>query len=219
MKRYIVTTFIIIEAALYVAFMAMDLSAYSGSTIVLKYIGILLCVLFAVFCSFRGGEKLIPVALIFTAVADIFLLVIDKYYTVGILFFIVVQSIYLFYLFKETGKIWIPVRAACLAAAVVIVAVAGLINGQNVVAGIYFSMILVNMAMSWVFGGKMPRLFALGLTLFVCCDICVGLHNLNWLIPAGLYEFTRIGMWMFYLPSQVMIALSMLKERGSDEKK
>ncbi|MCC8141141.1 MAG: lysoplasmalogenase [Lachnospiraceae bacterium] len=218
MKRYTILTFVIIEAALYIVFMTMDLLPYSGSTIIIKYIGILLCLLFSVLCAFRGGERLIPIALIFTAIADIFLLVIDNYYTVGILFFLVVQSIYLFYLFKETGKIWIPVRIVCLILAVLILWLTGLFNGQNLVAGIYFSMILVNMVMSWTYGKNVPRLFALGLTLFVCCDICVGLYNLYWLLPDGLYAFTRIGMWMFYLPSQVLIALSMIKGKRQDER-
>ncbi len=216
MKRQIIITFVIVEIVLYLVFMTMDLSAYSGSTIVLKYIGILLCLAFSVLCAVRGGKKLIPAALIFTAAADFFLLVIDRYYAVGILFFLVVQSIYLFYLYKETEKIWIPVRIACIALVVVILWLTHLMSGLNLEAGIYFSMILVNMVMSWTYGKKMPRLFALGLSLFVCCDICVGLYNLYWMLPDGLYEFTRIGMWMFYLPSQVLIALSMLRR---EEKK
>ncbi len=211
MKRQITITFVAAEVVLYIVFMTMDLLAYGGSTIVLKYIGILLCLFFSVLCAFRGGEKLIPVALIFTAIADFFLLVIDNYYIVGLLFFLVVQSIYLFYLYRKTEKIWIPVRIVCLIAVVVVLVIANLLNGQNLVAGIYFSMILVNMAMSWVFGKKVRRLFAVGLTLFVCCDICVGFYNLSWLLPTGIYGFTRIGMWMFYLPSQVLIALSMIK--------
>ena len=46
-------------------------------------------------------------------------------------------------------------------------------------------------------------LFAWGLALFVCCDICVGACNLG-LATA----FTWWGSWLFYLPSQVLIVLS-----------
>ncbi len=211
MKRYISITFIIIEAALYIIFMTLDLSAYSGSTIVLKYIGILLCVAFSVFCAIRGGAKLIPVALAFTAVADFFLLVLNQYYAIGLIFFLVVQAIYLFYLYRETGKIWIPARIICAGLIVLLLWVLHMLSGVNLEAGIYFSLILINMAMSWTRGGRAGRLFAVGLTLFVCCDICVGLYNLYGMLPDGLYAFTSIGMWMFYLPSQVLIALSMLQ--------
>ena len=37
----------------------------------------------------------------------------------------------------------------------------------------------------------------------LCCDLCVGAFHL------GLWTgFTRIGMWLFYLPSQMLIVLS-----------
>lgn len=58
------------------------------------------------------------------------------------------------------------------------------------------------------------RLFSLGLLLFILCDINVGLCNLPRLVTInkGIYEtvhnFTKIGMWLFYLPSQVIISLS-----------
>ena len=51
----------------------------------------------------------------------------------------------------------------------------------------------------------------LGLLLFVGCDVCVGLHNLAGL-PVPLSAFAQVGMWLFYLPSQVLIVLSIPKE-------
>ena len=59
-------------------------------------------------------------------------------------------------------------------------------------------------------GGR-GRMFGLGLLLFVGCDVCVGLHNLAGL-PAPLSAFAQVGMWLFYLPSQVLIVLSIPKE-------
>ena len=56
------------------------------------------------------------------------------------------------------------------------------------------------------------RLFVLGLVLFFCCDLCVGVHNAPGLFPAGLTAFARVGMWLFYLPAQVLITLSGLPE-------
>lgn len=56
------------------------------------------------------------------------------------------------------------------------------------------------------------RAFSAGLVLFVCCDLCVGLQNLS-AFPSRvrarrLFAFARVGMWLFYLPSQVLITLS-----------
>ncbi len=211
MRKQEILPFLITETGLYAVFMTLDLLGRGEQTIVLKYAGILLCVLFSIVSAYRGGEKLLPFALLFTAAADWFLLVLDRYYMTGIFFFLLVQSIYLFYLYRETGKLWLPVRAAFLPLVVVLLGVTGLFSPENLEAGFYFSLILVNMSLSWTRKGRRARLFSAGLSLFVLCDLCVGLHNLSWLIPDGLAAFTRIGMWLFYLPSQVLITLSMSK--------
>ena len=50
---------------------------------------------------------------------------------------------------------------------------------------------------------RRDRRFAAGLALLLCCDLCIGAFHL------GLFSgFTRIGMWLFYLPSQVLVVLS-----------
>ena len=54
--------------------------------------------------------------------------------------------------------------------------------------------------------------FAVGLCLFIGCDVCVGIYNLSSFIDVGLTaraaETFVFLSWTFYLPSQVMIALS-----------
>ena len=81
----------------------------------------------------------------------------------------------------------------------------------NLLAAVYFSQLLSNTALSWTLRGAPWRRFALGLTLFVGCDACVGLFNA---LPAHspLYPAVSVGMWLFYLPSQVLIALSAKEE-------
>ena len=65
---------------------------------------------------------------------------------------------------------------------------------------------------AWTRRGRQRRIFAAGLTLFAGCDLCVGLFNV--LPPsAPLYPVSSVGMWFFYLPSQVLIALSALPEK------
>ena len=54
---------------------------------------------------------------------------------------------------------------------------------------------------------------ALGLTLFVGCDLCVGLFNARLSGSLPLHLLVYLGMWFFYLPSQVLIALSALPEK------
>lgn len=57
-------------------------------------------------------------------------------------------------------------------------------------------------------------LFLIGLILFFLCDMMVGIYNMSgyFTFSSETYRFllqiSGIGMWMFYLPGQVMITLS-----------
>lgn len=75
----------------------------------------------------------------------------------------------------------------------------------------YFLNLCINTAEAFTLG-KTHRVFATGLLLFVCCDLCVGAYNLD-LLP----NLTFPGMWFFYLPSQVLIVLS--QETGDTDDK
>ena len=64
-------------------------------------------------------------------------------------------------------------------------------------------------------GERLPvpeRLFAAGLWLFLLCDVCVGLRNQPSLLP-GLAGAAQAGMWLFYLPGQVLLVLSGFPKR------
>jgi len=65
---------------------------------------------------------------------------------------------------------------------------------------LYFSQLVSSTLLAW---SVRRWIFAAGLTLFVCCDLCVGMFNLG-----ILRAFSSVGMWLFYLPSQVLIVLS-----------
>ena len=60
--------------------------------------------------------------------------------------------------------------------------------------------------------GRRYLCFSLGLCLFIGCDLCVGLHDLSLFLSGTgtgpLFSFARVGMWLFYLPSQVLLTLS-----------
>jgi hypothetical protein len=65
---------------------------------------------------------------------------------------------------------------------------------------------------------------AVGLTLFLCCDTVIGLSFLNGYLPVGestalhrvIHWLTHPGFdpaWAFYLPSQMLLAVSLLPKR------
>ena len=189
-----------LECLLYAVFLTLDLTGRGGQTIWLKYGGILLCLLYALLCALLGGDKLVLPALLFTAGADWFLLVRGDHLILGVALFLVVQTLYLIRLRRMgvDAHLWLRTMTALFMGLAVYIF--GLISPLTILVALYFSQLVSNAILAW----KGRRwLFAIGLTLFVCCDICVGMFNLG-----ILYSFASVGMWLFYLPSQVLIVLS-----------
>ncbi len=210
MDRRVVRIFLAVEAVLYAAFLAMDVLDLAGPDVAVKYASILLCLGFSAWCAGRGGDRLVLPALALTALADFLLLVADRYYAVGVLIFLGVQSVYLVRLRLASRRSWYLLRAGVPLLAALALYALGQATPLNLLAGLYFSQLLVNTLAAWTLAGKKWRVFAAGLTLFICCDLCVGAFNSPGLIPDPLYPFVRVGMWFFYLPSQVLIAMSAL---------
>lgn len=199
--------FLAVQSLIWLLFLLLDLG--HGETTLLKYASIVLCLLFALLECAQGGDPLVGAALFFTLAADTFLLLLDSHYALGILLFCVVQALYLIRLARATGgqTLW-PLRLALLAAAPLPLRALGLLNGVNLLALFYFLNFLCNVVLSFRAKGPAMRLFSVGLTLFLCCDLCVGAFNQPSLIPVFLREPVRVGMWLFYLPAQVLIVLS-----------
>ena len=211
MRRPAVISFLALEAGIYAVFLTMDLCNDPAlPDIPLKYAGILLCLAFSLAGAARGGDRRVPAALVLTALADALLLVLDRYYALGVALFLGVQMIYLLRLRAAARGSWWPVRIGLVLAAWAGLYALGQATPLNLLAALYFPQLLVNAALAWTKPGAAWRCFALGLTLFVGCDLCVGIRNVPALFPAALSEFARVGMWLFYLPSQVLIALSAL---------
>lgn len=216
-----VAAFVAVELAIYIAFLYFDLSG-GVSTTYLKYSGVLLCFACALVSAFVCGKDgaLLTVSLFFTAVSDLFILVLDKYYEIGVGTFIVVQIAYFVRIYLQNGKkpyLSATIRAVGIAAAIIALACTKSLMPLTALVAVYIVMLVGNCAEAFVFAGRDWKkiLFAIGLALFVCCDVCVGLNNfrsvLGIALPAPLLSFVSIGMWAFYLPSQVLIVLSVRK--------
>ncbi len=200
MKKFALTAFLTAEALLYLTFLTLDLTGRGGDTIWLKYSGVLLCFVCALVLALRGGDRLVAPALLFTAGADWFLLVRGAHFIPGLLLFLVVQTLYLLRLRRAGAGIDPLLRSALALVLGGAVFALNMATVLNLLVALYFSQLVANTVLAWQ---SRKFLFAVGLTLFVCCDICVGLFNLGLALP-----FSAVGMWLFYLPSQILIALS-----------
>ena len=216
MKR--VLWFPLLEGCLYLAFLSLDLFLPgSGWDIPLKYLSILLCFCFVLGTGQGQDGLLMKTALGFTLLADLFLLVLNRWYLVGVACFCVVQLLYLTRiagLRPEKLPLRLALRGLLAIFALMIAWRLGALDGLTALSLFYFSQLICNSLESLSLGAPF-RGFALGLFLFLGCELCVGLQNLSaWFPAAGgpLVEFARVGMWLFYLPSQVLISLSVKRK-------
>jgi len=202
--------------ALWLAFLFLDLSGMADSTPV-KFIAICLCGLTAWTGAKTADGRLVAAALTLTVCADVFLLLLNRNGTdqvIGVSIFIVVQLLYAYRLCRLRGKslyrFWPRLALSALWV--------GLSLFPFWCAGCYFMNLCLNTLEAWRLKRKAPKdahvsRFAWGLLLFIGCDVCVGAWNL------GLFgDFARVGMWFFYLPSQVLIVLSQHSEGDHNER-
>lgn len=205
--------FLCLQGALYVLFVAMDLLRLGRAGDPVKFCAILLCAAFCLYWRRRGGDGLVAGAMALTLCADLFLLALNRDYPLGVLLFCAVQGLYLLRLCRLTGRRprW-PVRGALFLLGLGALALLKMLTPLNVLVIFYFSNFVCNVLLARQVPGRRGRLFALGLGLFLCCDICVGAHNVPALLPRPILEGARVGMWLFYLPGQVLISLSALPD-------
>lgn len=225
-KNIILSAFICIEIVIYITFNILS-ATLPQDPIYLKYAGVLLCLALAVVMNFFIKDKdtvILTVALVFTAISDLFILVINTYYQIGLITFIATQSVYLYRMYVdriEKIKITLVVRvlAAALLMAVMDIMMknAGGLNFMIAEVCVYIVMLVGNVvdAFLLVRKGAINIVFAVGLLLFLCCDICVGLDNASMVVSSldlgSAARTVNFLIWVFYLPSQVLIACTAKK--------
>lgn len=189
--------FIIAQFLIYVTFITLDLLHIDSTYI--KYLGIILCFGYALLSK----KKYRTIAMAFTLIADFFLLVLNKYYEIGLISFIIVQFIYYYFLGnydKGYFNMFLLIRGFIIICGSIILYTYKSLTLINELVLIYFSNLVLNAIQAYLTSNK---ILAIGLTLFVCCDICVGLHNIN-----AAYTLATFLMWVFYLPSQILIVIA-----------
>lgn len=186
--------------ALYAVLLLLDLTRWADSTPI-KFAAIVLCLL-AALCRARTADGwLTALALALAVCADWFLLFPGRSYATGVALFLLVQLVYAARIVRRRGAIGWPLLAVRLAPLALFLTP---LLPLYALALLYFAQLLCNIAaILRLPHDRMQRRFSAGLILLACCDLCVGASALG--LCTG---FTRIGMWLFYLPSQVCVVLS-----------
>lgn len=208
----------------YLTFLWLDISNhYANVSSGIKFFSIILCFLYALLGKTKKRSVYIVAGLFFTVVSDYCLLLTD-FYTIGMLSFSVVQTIYSRY----CSKSWRQFAVKTIGNVVLIVGVLVFSNGilrvhidcVFLLSVYYFVHLVSNVICSFrrhlhERGDKERKIFAYGMLLFFLCDIHVAIFNASDYLAVGqvpvyqiLFKVASVAMWFYYLPSQILIAYS-----------
>lgn len=189
-----------------------------------SYFAIAAVTVFAALCYRTEKDKrYIILGIALTLVADTFLLLCDDAELYGVLSFIMVQAAYAVYLAKRemrssVRRVSIFLRVAL---SLILVGVAFAVLGKNtdplsVASVVYYGNLVINTALAFLLG-RSERVFSVGLLLFCMCDLSIGLETLfDVYLNSDALDFfygKYLNLpWLFYQPSQILIAISVYLE-------
>lgn len=209
MKRIATYAFFIVEAVLFFMFVSMDIMNVENSYIV-KFIAIALVGAFGFMAGSEKDNRIVTAALLFTVAADVCLVLLGKYFW-GVPMFAIVQVCYAIRFSFLSGK---PLVGEILKRVIPAVILGGIVAflvdpkiGLTVFYGWTFAVNFVHgFELQILKPSKRHLVFCIGLVMFACCDLCVGITNLS---PSFMSEQmirnASIATWIFYLPSQILI--------------
>lgn len=212
---------------LYFTFLYIDLfnSQYLQVSNNIKFASIILCFSISLLSKNNAFDpyniKLLQLGLFLTIIADFFLLIVNDYYEIGIAIFSVVQITYsirydIRYK-RNTIKKYFVILAILFSTYVVVnsfVKIAllvpiSLFYGICLMTNVYKSIIIYTHKIYPKPNGSMV---AIGMFFFLLCDINVALYNIirttYFQFNTLLHQISFVSMWLFYLPSQILLSLS-----------
>ena len=175
----------------------------------------------------RTDGNLIRIAMLFTLLADYFLVVIDsnESYPIGVTVFLGTQIFIFLHIFvNDADRKWrIANIATRLGISLVAIIIACAVMGSDtdylsIISVIYYANLLGNAVFAHR-SGRGGILLTVGLILFAMCDINVGLSALENIYEGGFAEgsflyrllYSKLNLiWIFYIPSQTLIPLTLL---------
>lgn len=217
-RRFLIASFLAIECVLYY----FVLTSGGDTFTITAYSGIILCFLFALLWGGKSNS-LIVAGLACTVGADFCLVVCSPIQQLwGMVFFLGAQTLYAIKLhFEEKSRLLLWIRLA-LIAVIEIVAIVILqknLDALAVVSVCYYANLIMNIVAAFSQWNK-TKLLPIAFLLFILCDTVIGLQ-----VAAAAYLPIAEGSvlhnlifmdfnlsWFFYLPSQVLIALSSLQK-------
>jgi hypothetical protein len=134
------------------------------------------------------------------------------------IFFLTAQSLYATRLHAVDHRkplLWLRASLILIALAITVLVLGEKTDALALVSLCYYANLIINLIMAFL-QFKQDKLFPIALLLFLLCDTVIGLQVASGgylpIAPgSALYQFLWMPInlaWLFYLPSQVLIALS-----------
>lgn len=183
---------------------------------ILKYLSIVLCFLITLVWSKNSINKedlkLLQMGMFFTLIADLFLVILD-YHIAGVMTFSIVQMVYIrrytegkaYKIIKRLIEVFILISISYF------LINRYLIKFEFLIAlGLFYSIcILISILKSieaskkGIYPNLNKHMIVWGMILFALCDLNVGLSRIE-----SIHNISSKLIWIFYLPSQVLLSLS-----------
>lgn len=217
---------------MYACIVILDITGILGDVSgIIKFVGILDCFVMAVYIAASNRAKIslfISLSLAFTVVADFFLIFPGRDIRPGLLSFIFAHIIYLCIIENFKIKRILPELVIRFGIASVVTIPVSRVAGFDYLSVYLMALYGTTFVMNYIscilkvidrYQGRpeslkhkeeIPnsflRLLFVGLSLFILCDINVALFNV---VKEGVvYYVSSVLMWVFYLPSQVLLVLA-----------
>ena len=176
--------------------------------------------------NFNKNNILIIIGLFTTVCADVFLVVIDPMkQNLAMCFFAITQICYFLYIYNSQNKfqqkIHIIIRIIIIVISLISTTLVLKDNTDflSLISLFYYANLVVNIIFAFIIKNK-KTLLIMGLILFACCDFVIGISimgesYLSLKEGTMLYFIANPGFnlaWIFYVPSQTLIALCIKKD-------
>ena len=195
----------------------------------ISYAAIILVFIFSIILFEKSRDwALVFVALLCTLCADYFLVLCGaEKKLIAMCFFSLTQICYFIRIYighesKRVKIIHIISRISLILVSVIatLLVLKESADALSIVSIIYYANLILNVVFAFM-QFKRSRAFAIGLLLFAFCDAFIGLELLESLyMNTGSFSLldriNPLGLnlaWVFYVPSQTLIALSLLKRK------
>lgn len=224
-KNAIIVLLVVIAAGIFIASLTLNAMREYDAVRPVEFCIVPICLAIAALRlnETKADGALLCGALAFTIAADYFMVLLESYYELSLAFFSAAQ---LFYwariLLLRRSKKYAIVSACVRAAFCIILCSVGtvLMRGAwllGALAAFYFANLAINAVEAFMLCRKDKSFltFAAGLLLFIGCDICVGFNAAYMagihITSKGYYALSLL-IWIFYMPSQVLLSLSAKKK-------